>query len=147
MKVQISGHLFQAGEDFGGVAFGLYFVPDFLEFAVGANQETTADDSLEGTAHEFLHAPRTIGLNHLVRRIAKQREIELLLEFEVLQRLDGIGAGAENPNPELVELGLGVAKLGRLDCSTGRAGFRKEKQNNVLAFEILQRDFFSIVGI
>ncbi len=34
-------------QNFGGVIFYLHVVPDLLDFAVGADQERAADDSLE----------------------------------------------------------------------------------------------------
>ncbi len=135
----------KAGEDFGGVAFGLYFVPDFLDFGVGANQETAADDAFERAAHEFFHAPDAVGLDHFVGGIAEQWKIELMFDFEVLQRFDSVGAGAQYLNAEFVELGLGVAELGRLDRSTGGTGLREKKQDDTLALEIPQGDFLSMV--
>ena len=83
-------------EDFSGVAFGADGVPDFLDFAVGADQKTAADNSLEQTAHEFLAPPRAVGFDHFVRGIAEQREIELPLFAESLQGFQSIRAGSEN---------------------------------------------------
>jgi hypothetical protein len=78
------------------VALGFGWVPDLLDFAVGANQKTAADNSFEQAAHEFLPAPRAVGFDHFVRGIAEQREIKLPLFAESLQRLQSIRAGSEN---------------------------------------------------
>jgi hypothetical protein len=119
------------------VAFGSDGVPDFLDFAVGANQKTAANDSLEQAAHELLATPYTIRRDHLVRRVAKQREIELVLVAEVLQRLHRVGAGAEDGDAQLVELLFCVTKLGRFDCSTGSIRFWEKEEQDATAFEIL----------
>jgi len=118
------------------VAFGFDGVPDFFDFAVGADQKTAADDSLEQAAHEFLAAPRAVGLDHLVRGIAEQREIEFVLVAEVLQGLHGVSAGSKNGNTELVELLFCVTKLGRFDRSTGSIRFRKKEEQDAAALEV-----------
>jgi hypothetical protein len=127
----------QAGEDFGGVAFGSDGIPDFLDFAVGADQKTAANDSLEQAAHEFLAAPRAVGCDHLVRGIAEQWEIEFVFVAEVLQGLYRVGAGSENRDTELIELLFCVTKLGRFDCSTGSIRFWEKEEQDAAAFEIL----------
>ena len=74
----------QFGQNFGSVAFCLHFIPDFLDLAVSADQKCAAHDALERAAHEFLHPPDAVGFDHFVSGIAEQREIQLLLGFEVL---------------------------------------------------------------
>ena len=68
-------HTTRRGEHLRDVALDFYTVPDLFQIAVYADQEGAADDALEGAAHEFLHAPDTVDLQHLVRRIAEQREV------------------------------------------------------------------------
>jgi hypothetical protein len=128
------------------MAFGFDGVPDFLDFAVGADQKTAANDSFEQTAHEFLAAPRAVGLDHFMRGVAEQREIQFVLVTEVLQGLYRVGAGSENGDTELVELLFRVTKLGRFDRSTGSIGFRKEEEQDTTAFEILKRELLAAVG-
>jgi hypothetical protein len=141
-----SSRFFQAGEDFGGVAFGPDGIPDFLDFAVGADQKTAADDSLKQAAHEFLAAPRAVGLNHLARGIAEEREIEFVLVAEVLQGLHRVGAGSEDGDAELIELLFCVTKLGRFDRSTRGVRFGKKEEQDAAAFKILKRELFAAVG-
>ena len=129
------------------MAFGADGVPDFLDFAVGADQKAAAYDSLEQAAHEFLAAPRAVGLDHFVRGIAEQREIKFVLVAEVLQGLHRVGAGSENGDAELVELLFCVTKLGRFDRSTGSAGFGEEEQEHALAREVLEGDVLAFVGL
>src|SRR5258708_7296518 len=135
---QISIQLLEASEDFGGVAFGPDGVPDLFDFAVGADQKTAADNSLEQAAHEFLGAPRAVGFDHLVRGIAEQREIELPLVAEFLQGLHGIGAGSKYGDTQLIEFRFCVAKLGRFDRSAGSIRFWKKEQQNAAALEVFQ---------
>ena len=119
------------------MAFGFDGVPDFLDFAVGADQKTAADDSLEQPAHEFFAAPRAIGLDHLVRGVAEQREIEFVLVAETLQGLHRVCAGSENGDTQLVELLFCVTKLGRFDRSTGSIRSWKKEEQDAAALEIL----------
>ena len=110
------------------MTFGFDWVPDLFDFAIGADQKTAADNSLEQAAHEFLAAPRAIGFDHLVRGIAEQREIELPLVAEILQSLQGIGADSEYGDTQLIELRFCVAKLGRFDRSTRGVCFWKKEE-------------------
>jgi hypothetical protein len=133
-------------EDFGGVAFGADGVPDLFDLAVSADQKTAADDSLEQATHEFFAAPCAVGLDHLVRGIAEQREIEFVLVAEVLQGLHRVGAGSENRDTELIELLFCVTKLGRFDRSTRGVRFGEKEKQDAAAFEVFQRELFAAVG-
>jgi hypothetical protein len=135
------------GEDFGGVAFGFDVVPGLLDFAVGADEIRAAGDTLVGAAHEFLEAPSSVRLNHFVRGIAEQREIELLFGLEAGEELRSIGAGAEDDHSGFIELQACVAKLGRFDGSTGSVGLRKEEDEDALALKVVERDFLVFIGL
>ena len=118
------------------MAFGPDGVPDLFDFAVGADQKTAADNSLEQAAHEFFPAPRAVGFDHLVRGVAEQRKIEFPLVAEILQSLHRVGAGSENGDTELVKLLFCVAKLGRFDRSTWGVCSREEEEQDSAALEI-----------
>jgi hypothetical protein len=124
------------GQDFGGVAFGFDWVPDMFDFAVGADQKTAADNSLEQAAHEFLAAPGAVRFDHFVRGIAEQWKIELPLVAEILQGLHGIGAGSEDGDTQFIELRFCVAKLGRFDCSTRGIRFGEKEEQDAAALEV-----------
>jgi hypothetical protein len=84
-------------------------------------------------------------LQHPVRGVAEQRKIKFLLGLETRQRLFRIATCAQDGYAQLVELLFCVAKLGRFGRSTGRAGFRKEKQQHALAAKIRERKFAALV--
>jgi hypothetical protein len=128
------------------VAFGFYEGPDFLDFAVLANEEGTADDAHGRLAHEMFFLPGAELLDGFVVGIAEQGEIELLVFLEGGLGLDGIGAHSNDGDPELVEFFFCVTKLGRFNRSTGGVGFGVEKEQHALAVEIFQGDFFAFVG-
>jgi len=128
------------------VAFGSDQGPEFLDFAGFADDERTADDAHEGAAHELFFLPDAEFLNGFVSGIAEQGKIEFVLFLEPCKRFDGIGAHAEDGHAELVELPLGVTKLGRFDGSTGSAGFGEKKEENALAGEVLEGDLLAFVG-
>ena len=132
-------------QNLGRVALHFHAVPHHFELAVRADQESASNDSLEGSAHEFLHAPYAVSLQHLVRGIAEQRKVEFLLDLETRERFFRVGARAQNGYAQLVELLFCVAKLGRFGRSTGRTGFRKEKQQHALAAKIRERKFAALV--
>jgi len=67
--------LLRSFEDFGGVALGGRFVPDFGDAAVRPDQERGTHDPEEGFAKELLHAPCAVRFNGLEFRIAQYREI------------------------------------------------------------------------
>jgi hypothetical protein len=129
------------------VAFGSNDGPEFFDFSGFADEERAADDAHEGAAHELFFLPDAEFLNGFVSGIAEQGEIESVLLLERSKRLDGIGAHAEDGRAQPVELPLCVTKLGRFDGSTGSAGLGEEKDENALASEVLERDFFAFVGL
>ena len=128
------------------MAFGLDQRPDFLDFAGFADEEGTAHDAHEGTAHELFFLPGAELLDGFVSGIAEQWEIEFLLGFKRGLGFDGIGAHAKDGDAELVEVFLCVAKLGRFDGSTGGIGFGVEKEEDAPAGEVFERDFLAFVG-
>lgn len=132
-------------KSFGGMALGLHVVPDFFDLSVRPDEEGTAGDAHERSAHELFHSPGTVGFDRFVFRIAQQREIELLLFLESHLCFHGIGAYPKDNHTQLIELRFGVTKLGRFDRSTGSVGFWKEKEEHALAFEVFQRDFLTVV--
>jgi hypothetical protein len=128
------------------VAFGFGVAPDFLDLPIGPDQDRTASDTHERSAHEFFHAPSAVSLEHAVLGITEEREIQFLLGLETRQGFFGVGACAEYDHAQLVELLLCVAKLGRFDRSTGRVGLGKEEQDNAFAAKIRQRYFLTLIG-
>lgn len=136
-----------AFEDRGGVAFGFDGGPDGFDCAGFADEKGAANDAHELTPHELLLLPGAIGLDSFVVRVAQQREVELVLGLEAGLGLDGVCAQAEDGHTALVELTLCVAKLGRLDGSTGGVGFGKQKKEDSLALKVLQGDVFVFVGL
>ena len=118
------------------MAFGFDWVPDLFDFAVGADEKTAADNSLEEAAHEFLATPRAVGFDHFVSGIAEQGKIELPLVAEILQGLHGIGAGSEDGDTQLIELRFCVTELGRFDRSTRSIRFRKKEKQDAATLEV-----------
>jgi hypothetical protein len=133
-------------QDFGGVAFGFDEGPDGCDGSGLADEEGTADDAHQFAAHELLLLPGAEGFDGFVIGVAEQGESEILLGLEGGLGFDGIGAHAEDGYTEFVEFSLCVTKLGRFDGSTGSVGFGVEEEEDRLALEVLQRDFFAFVG-
>jgi len=120
--------------------------PDFFDFAGFADEEGTADDAHELTAHELLLLPGAVGCDSFVIGIAQQGKVELVLGLEGRLSFDGIRAHAEDGDLALIKLLFCVTKLGRFDGSTGSVGFRKEEEQDAPALEVFQRDVFAFVG-
>ena len=123
-------------EDFGGVAFGFGGGPGGLDFAGFADEERAADDAHEFASHELLLLPGAVGGDGFVAGIAEQEKIEFEFRSEGRLGLDRIGTHAKDGDFELIELLFCVAKLGRLDDSTGGIGFREEEKEDAAALEI-----------
>jgi hypothetical protein len=136
----------EALQDFGGVAFGFDEGPDLFDLAGLSDEEGTADDAHEGAAHELFLLPGAVFSNGLVIGIAEQREIEFVFFLEKSLGFDGIGAHSKNSHTQLVEIFFCVTKLGRFDRSTGSVCLWKEKEQDALASEVFERDFFAFVG-
>ena len=134
-------------ENVGGVAFGFDEGPDVFDFAGFADEEGAADDAHVGAAHELFFLPGAEFLDGFVRGIAEQREIEFVFGLERSLSFDGVGAQAEDGDAEFVEFFFCVTKLGRFDCSTGGVGFGVEKEEDALAGEVFEREFFAFVGL
>jgi hypothetical protein len=138
------GEVFQ---DFGGVAFGFDGGPDGFDFAGLADEERAADDAHEFASHELLLLPRTVGFDGFVVGIAQQRKIEFVLGLEQRLGFDRISAHAKDGHFALIKLLFCVAKLGRLDGSTGSVGLGEEEEQDLLALVIFERDGFVFVGL
>jgi hypothetical protein len=69
------------------MAFGFDFVPNFLDFASRPDENAAARYPFVRPAHEFLGTPGAVGLDHLVSRIAEQKEIQFLLGSKTLKQL------------------------------------------------------------
>ena len=133
-------------KDFGGVAFGFDGGPDGFDFAGFADEERAADDAHEFASHELLLLPGAVGFDGFVVGIAEQGEIELVLGLKQSLAFHGIGAHAKDGHSEFVEFLFCVAKLGRLDDSTGSVGFGEEEEEYALALEVFEGDGFVFVG-
>ena len=105
------------------MAFGFDEGPDFLDFAVLADEKGAAHDAHGRLAHELLFLPGTEFLDGFVVGIAEQGEIELLIFLEGGLGLYGIGAHSKDGDAELVKVFSCVTKLGRFDRSTGGVCF------------------------
>ena len=105
------------------MAFGSDEGPDFLDFAVLADEKGAADDAHGRLAHELLFLPGTEFLDGFVVGIAEQGEIEILVFLEGGLSLDGISAHSKDGNAELVKVFFCVTKLGRFYGSTGGVCF------------------------
>src|SRR5580658_3162393 len=134
------------GEGFGGVAFYANFVPDFFDFTVGADQKGAADDAEKGFAEKFFHAARSVGFDSIEFGIAEEREIQFLFLLETGQGLHGIGADAEDDDVLLVQFRAQIAEIAGFDGAAGGVGFGIEIEQDALAFEVSQGDFFAFVG-
>ncbi len=118
------------------MAFGFDVVPDVFELAVGSNEKSTANDSQERAAEEFLHAARAVGFDVFQIGIAEEIEVKFLFGFEGGLRFDGVAAHSQNNHAKLIELLFCVAKLGRFRRSTRSVGFGIEKQHDAFANEV-----------
>jgi len=122
------------------VTLGGCLTPNRFNLPAGPDDKSAARYAHERAAHEFFHAPGTVGSDGLVIRVAQKRKIQFTLELEICQSLHGIRAHADDRGIGFLEFSLCVAKLGRFDDSTGSIRFREEKEDHALARKILERE-------
>lgn len=84
--------------------------------------------------------PGPISLESLVIGVAGEREIQFKLVAELCQLFRRVGAYANNPSSELVQVFLGITKLVSLTCSTWRISLWKEVKDQGVPFEVTQLD-------
>lgn len=121
--------------------------PDSFDLPGFADEEGTANDAHEFASHKLLLLPGAVGFHGLVVGVAQQGEIEVVFGPEQCLRFDGIGTCAEDSHFQLVELPFCVAKLGRLDGSTGSVGLGEEEKQDTFALEIFESDGLVFVGL
>jgi hypothetical protein len=80
-----------------------------------------------------------------MRGIAQQIEIQFVFGSKALQQFKGIGAYSYDDHSLMVELCFCVSKLGRFNRSTRCIRFGVKEKQNALAFEISERNFFSLI--
>jgi hypothetical protein len=128
------------------MAFGFDDGPDLFDLASFSDEERTAKDAHVGAAHELFLLPGAELFDGFVIGVTEQGKIEISLVLEGGLGLDGVGAHAEDGDAVLVEIFFCVTKLGRFDGSTGGVGLGKEKEQDVVACEVLEGDGFALVG-
>jgi hypothetical protein len=145
----VRSHLFlrEEFENFGGVAFGFDEGPDVFDFAGLADEEGAADDAHVGAAHELFFLPGAEFSDGFVRGIAEERKIQILFGLEGGLGFNGIDAEAKDGDAELIEFFFCVTKLGRFYRSTGGVGFGVEEEEDALAGEVFEREFFAFVRL
>ena len=88
--------LFDGFEDFGGVAFGGRFVPDFGDAAVRSDQKSGAHDPEVRFAKKLLHSPCAIGFDRFEFLVAQHREIQTIFGAEFSLCFDAIAAATQD---------------------------------------------------
>src|SRR5277367_2447679 len=130
--------LLDGGEDFVGVAFGLYFGEDAEEALVGADEEGGPLD-----ADDFL-AVHVLFLEHIKLfadffvYICKEWIRQVILFLEFLLRPGRVAGDAENDGSGSLELLEGVTEAAGFDGASGRVGSGVKEQDNGLAGKVLE---------
>ncbi len=127
------------------MTFRSRILPDFFDFSVRANQAGTADNPQKILSQKTFHAARAVGFNHFEIRIAEKWKVQLVFGLKLSQDILCIRAAPQDDGVELVELVLGVAKLGRFVRSTGCQSLGKEKQHDALPVKLGERNFRAVV--
>ena len=129
------------------MAFGFDEGPDVFDFAGLADEERAADDAHKGAAHELFFLPGAEFSDGFVRGIAEQWEIQFLFGLERSLGFNGIGAEAKDGDAKFFEFFFCVTKLGRFYRSTAGVGLWVEEEEDALAGEVFEREFFALVGL
>ena len=127
-----------------GVSLGLHAAELLIDLPVFDHEGAALD------AHDFLAIHILLfhnfkGVGEFLFAVGEKCEGEIELGLELLQRGGLVGRNANDDGAGLFELLMCVAKLGRLDVSTGSIGLGKEVQDEGFAMKILQRTRISIL--
>jgi hypothetical protein len=133
-------------DDRGVVPIDFDGAPDFLDGAVGADDESGAGNPHFLFAVHILLPPRTKFFSDLVVGIGEEREVQFELVTKLDMAIDIVGADAENLRTELFQLAGAIAKRTRFFRAARRIVGRIKIQDNGAAFEISQLHLRAIVG-
>ena len=118
----------------------LHLGPDFFDPPVRPDEKRDAMDAQVFPAHESFLPPNAISLDYFLLFIRQQREWQFEFRHELVVRLHRVGAHAEHDCIESLEPREGVAKLARLECSTGGVVLRVEIEHDDTTAQLMQRE-------
>src|SRR5205807_2175062 len=121
--------LLQRLENLPGVPVHLNFREHSLHLSIFADDVGGPRDAHDLAAVQVLFLPDPVGFKRVVRGVAEQREIQLVLVAELLELLHRVAAHPDHSRPELFQFFFGVTELVRLAGSTRRVGLGKEVEH------------------
>jgi len=137
--------LFEEGEDLFGVACGLDLIEDVNEALVGADEVGGALDAFDELAVHVLGLDEVVAVNELHVGIGEEVVGKVVLVFEFFLVFDGVAGDAEDDDALFLELLEGVAEAAGLYGAAGGVGAWVEEEDDGLAFEVGEGDFFAVL--
>ena len=129
-----------------GMAGDFHLRPDPDDLAVRADQHRLADHAHEGAAvHRFL-APGAIGLEHRLVLVAGERDGEVVLVAEFVERADRIGRDPEHVGVELGEAGLEPREVHGFLGAAARVRLGIEIEDQIAALVVAERHLGAAVA-
>src|SRR5439155_15700366 len=133
-------------EDLSRMFLRLDYRPDLADAPVAPDPKRNPMRPQVLAAHEGFLAPNSVGLNDFSIFIRQERERELELGDKLVMGLHRVGADPNDAHPALLERGEGIAKRARLLRAAGSVILWIEVEDDVLPFEIVERQRAPAVG-
>ena len=123
-----------------------YLGPDLLDFPLWIDEIGNAMDTLLVLAHEFLWAPRAIGLNNFLVLVRDQPKGQAIFRHKLVVFGRGIAAHPEQHGFCLLELDVFITERAGFLRSARRAVLGVKEQHHVFALEFLKGNLTTPVG-
>lgn len=136
---------FEVRQHFFRMPIGLHVLENVLDLSLWADNEGSPRHAPDFLAVHVLifHDPK--GLCNFLVGIGQQRERQVFLILELLLRLRSIWGDAKQHGTGFLNLFIYIAEPASLNGSTGGVGSWVKIENDGLAAQVLERDFFSVL--
>ena len=123
-----------------------YLGPDLLDFPLWIDEIGNAMDTLVFLAHEFLWAPRAIGLNNFLVLVRDQPKGQAIFRHKLVVLGRGIAAHPKQHGFCLLELDVFITERAGLLRSARRVVLGVKEQHHVFAHKLLKGNLATPVG-
>ena len=123
-----------------------YLGPDLLDFPLWIDEIGNAIDTLVFLAHEFLWAPRAIGLHNFLVLVRDQPKGQAIFRHKLVVFGHGIAAHPKQHGFCLLELDVFITERAGLLRSARRVVLGVKEQHHVFALELPKGNLATTVG-
>ncbi len=123
-----------------------YLGPDLLDFPLWIDEIGNAMDTLVFLAHEFLWAPRAIGIHNFLVLVRDQPKGQAIFRHKLVVLGRGIAAHSEQHGFCLLEMDVFITERAGFLRSARRVVLGVKEQHHVFALKLLKGNLATAVG-